>query len=95
MFFLRVLYIYVAVIHVSDAFERLVPRVFLIPGHLIIVGLFMATDQLSVVSWSFEEIWRSLVDFDAQTNTCKRRKSINCVETIYNLLFVNSESGYQ
>lgn len=74
MFSERLLVVYSGIINVSDAFQSPVSGGFLVPVHLRVVCIFMAADELDFVSGSSEESWRSLVDFNAQTNTWKDRK---------------------
>ena len=69
MLFERLLLLYVAVIHMSNAFQSSVSSGFLVPLHDCEVAPFMAADQLDFVSRSSEKFWRSLVDFITQTNS--------------------------
>lgn len=72
MLFETFLQLYVAVGNVSDALQSSVFRAFLKPVHEPVVGLLVAADQLDCVSRAFEEIGRSLMDLNTETNAWKK-----------------------
>lgn len=72
MLFESFLQIYVAVGNVPDAFQSSAFRAFLKPVHEPVVGFLVAADQLDCVSRASEDIGRSLMDLDTETNAWKK-----------------------